>query len=372
MSAENIVLMINDLKVDRGGIRVLDIPSFTLGTNEIVSLIGPNGSGKSSLLLSLICLLKRAEGNIVFKGRSIDSGKSVIEYRRKASMVFQESLLFDATVFDNVASGLKIRGFGRNEIKKRVAEYLEKFDLSHMARRHARKLSGGEAKRVSLARAFAVEPEIIFFDEPFSSLDSPTRQVLSEEMGKIIRDSGVSAVLVTHDQSEALRLSDRVLVMNKGSIVQDDIPSAVMTHPANEFVANFVGMDIILKGVVTENRNGRISVTLSENETSVVKAAGDFPIGSEVYCCIHPENVVIDLADPDDVTSARNIFEGRIRRISSSGLFLKIAIDCGFPLVSTVTMDSFSILGLEDGKKVFASFKATSVRVIQKRKQGDA
>lgn len=372
MKSENNALTVCNLKVDRGGIRVVDVPIFTLGTNEIISLIGPNGSGKSSLLLSLICLLKRADGTIQYKGKIVDSKKSMLEYRRKVSMVFQDSLLFDTTVYDNVASGLKIRGFSRTEIKKRVTACLDRFDLGQMARRHARKLSGGEAKRVSLARAFVVEPEIILFDEPFTSLDLPTRQVLSEQMGSFIRDANVSAVLVTHDQSEALRLSDRVLVMNNGSIIQNDIPSIVMTSPANEFVANFVGMDIILKGTVSENVNGRISVSVSENGLSVIKAVGDMPIGSEVYCCIHPESVVIDLTDPDDATSARNIFEGRIRRIASAGLYLKVTIDCGFSLISTVTMDSFSILGLAEGKKVFASFKATSVRVIQKRTSGNA
>jgi tungstate transport system ATP-binding protein len=136
-------------------------------------------------------------------------------------MVLQDPNLYDTTIYDNVASGLKIRGgMSRSEIKSRVTTYLERFNLSHMAHRHARKLSGGEARRVSLARAFAVEPDMIFFDEPFANLDPPTRQTLSMDMVKIIRETGISSILVTHDQTEALRLSDRIVVMNKGRIVQ--------------------------------------------------------------------------------------------------------------------------------------------------------
>jgi tungstate transport system ATP-binding protein len=368
MNNNNNVLSVYDLKVDRGGIRVVDIPHLALRENEIISLIGPNGSGKSSLLLSLMCLIERVDGQITYKGTNIDSRKAVLEYRRNIAMVFQEPLLFDTTVYENVAAGLKFRGFRRYEIKDRVMSCLERFKLHQMSSRHARKLSGGEAKRVSLARAFVVEPDMIFFDEPFASLDTPTRQVLSEEMGNIIRATKVSAILVTHDQSEALRLSDRIIVMNEGHIIQDDLPSVVMTHPANEFVANFVGMDTILNGTVVANSNGLLSVSVSEKVKVIIEAVGDLPSGSEVYCCIHPENVVIDLTDPDDSTSARNVFSGPIQRIVSEGFYLKVALDCGFPLISTVTMDAFATLHLAEGKEVFASFKATAVRVIQKRK----
>jgi tungstate transport system ATP-binding protein len=368
MNENNNVLSVHDLKVDRGGIRVVDIPHLCLRENEILALIGPNGSGKSSLLLSLMCLLNRINGQIIYKGNTIDSRKSILEYRRNIAMVFQEPLLFDTTVYENVASGLKLRGYRRSEIKDRVMTCLEKFNLHKMAARHARKLSGGEAKRVSLARAFAVEPDMILFDEPFASLDTPTRQTLSEEMGNIIRAARVSAILVTHDQSEALRLSDRIIVMNEGHIIQDDLPAVVMTHPANEFVANFVGMDTILKGTVAANNNGLLSVSVSMNGEKIIEAVGDLPSGSDVYCCIHPENVVIDLTDPDHATSARNGFPCRIQRIVSEGFYFKITLDCGFPLISTVTMDSFATLNLSPGKEVFASFKATAVRVIQKRK----
>jgi len=361
VSLECPVLHAQDLRVDRGGVQVLDVPEFCLSTTEFVSLIGPNGCGKSTLLLALMCLLRRASGRISFRGLLIDTDQRVLEFRRKVAMVFQEPLLFDTTVHENVASGLKIRGFSRRETRDRVLRYLERFKLSHMAQRHARKLSGGEARRVSLARAFAVEPEMILFDEPFANLDPPTRQALSEDMEHIIRETGISAVLVTHDQSEALRLSDRIVVMKGGTIVQSGTPIEVMNIPANEFVASFVGMETILEGTVTENRGRELSIAVAGRE---IRAVGDVSIGQKVYCGIRPENVTIDVEDPADNTNARNVFPAQVVGIASLGPFLRLAVDCGFPLVACVTRESFAVMELAEGKEVFASFKATSVHLI--------
>ena len=357
----NCVVNVQGLRVDRGGIQILDVPSFCLYGQEFVSLIGPNGCGKSTLLLSIMCLLKRVTGSINYKGEEIDSDQKALAYRRKIAMVLQDPLLFDATVYDNVASGLKIRGIRGPKANKTVTEYLERFNLAHMANRYARKLSGGEARRVSLARAFAVEPAMIFFDEPFANLDPPTRQSLSEDMVRIIRDTGISAILVTHDQSEALRLSDRIVVMNKGQVVQSGTPNEVMNAPVNEFVANFVGMETILKGTVKHNINQSMGISVAGKE---IDAIGDLLEGQEVYCGIRPENVVIDIIDPSLTTSSRNVFPGKITEISSMGPFLKLSLDCGFPVVSYLTREAFASLKLEQGKEVYASFKATAVHLI--------
>ena len=257
MTSATSVLEVQNLRVTRGSVQILDIPSFHLGKNEFVSLIGPNGSGKSTLLLSLMCLLKRDSGTITYKGKEIRSDASVLDFRRRIAMVLQEPLLFDTTVYENVASGLKIRGLNRSETKRRVETYLERFKLTDMARRSARKLSGGEARRVSLARAFAVEPDMIFFDEPFANLDAPTRQALIDDLERIIRETGIAAILVTHDPAEALRMSSRIIVMHGGKIVQIGTPASVMNRPENGFVANFVGMESIHEGVVRQNSDKR-------------------------------------------------------------------------------------------------------------------
>jgi tungstate transport system ATP-binding protein len=174
-------LLAKDLIVKRGGVTVLDIPSFTVEEGTVVSLIGPNGTGKSTLLLTLAGLLSIHQGQIFFKDQDVIHN-GIFTYRRHISVVFQDPLLLDTTVFDNVASGLKIRKQKATEIDKRVHEVLERFGISHLSKRSARKLSGGEAQRTSLARAFAVKPEIIFLDEPFASLDSPTRETLLEDL----------------------------------------------------------------------------------------------------------------------------------------------------------------------------------------------
>ncbi|HET6418515.1 MAG TPA: ABC transporter ATP-binding protein [Geobacteraceae bacterium] len=361
MKPSDFPVSIENLKVELGGVSVLDIPCFCLGEKEVVSLIGPNGSGKSTLLLVVNCLLKPLSGKICFRGTEIISREDIFRYRRKISMVFQEPLLFDTTVFNNVASGLKIRGVSGKETKDRVTNYLKLFSIEHLANRSARKLSGGEAQRTSLARAFAIQPEIIFLDEPFSALDPPTRHALTDDLEKIVRDTGTSAVMVTHDQSEALKMSDRIVVMNNGRIVQTGMPSEVMNSPVNEFVANFVGMDTILEGQVVRNIEGLMHISVSRQE---IEAVGDWQADDKVFCCIRPENVTIETFDPGARTSSRNVFPAIILDIDSMGPFLKLTLDCGFSLMSYVTREAFADLGLYEGKKVFASFKATSVHVI--------
>ncbi|MCM0083258.1 ABC transporter ATP-binding protein [Geomonas sp. Red32] len=359
------LLEISGLKVDRGGVQVLDVAGFSLRENEFVSLIGPNGAGKSTLLLTLMGLLKAGEGSISYRGRHVGAGRDWLDVRRKMSMVLQEPLLFDTTVYDNVASGLKIRGLSRTETAGRVAKWLERFGLAGMAGRSARRLSGGEARRVSLARAFATEPEIIFFDEPFSNLDAPTRQALTEDMDRILRDASMAAVLVTHDQSEALRMSTRIVVMNGGEIIQSGSPAAVMNAPVNEFVANFVGMETILEGEVVANVAQQVTAAVAGVE---IDAVGPYQPGEAIYCCIRPENVTIALRTPSGPTSARNLFPAKVIEISSLGPFLKVRLDCGFPLTSYVTRESFTTLELYVDKEVFASFKATSVHLISQRR----
>ncbi|HKZ17306.1 MAG TPA: ABC transporter ATP-binding protein [Geobacteraceae bacterium] len=366
MNNSNSIISVEDIKVELGGVSVLDIPSFCLNSKEFVSLIGPNGSGKSTFLLVLNCLLKPVSGRISYRGNDILSRDDVIRFRRRISMVFQEPLLFDTTVYKNVASGLNIRGVKRAEIHERVMRYLKWFNIEHLAHRSARKLSGGESQRTSLARAFAIEPEVIFLDEPFSALDPPTRHAITDDLETIVRQTGITTVMVTHDQSEALRMSDRIAVMNVGKIVQTGVPSLVMNNPVNEFVANFVGMDTILEGRVEEALDGMVTVSVAGRE---IEAVGRLQPGDKAYCCIRPENVAIELRDPDDLTTARNVFPAKIVDIDSMGPFLKVTLDCGFPLVSFVTREAFASLGLDEGKPVFATFKATAVHLIQGSEQ---
>lgn len=363
MSDRDLLLEIRNLTVVRGGARVLQIPSFTLYGNETVALIGPNGTGKSSFLLALAGLLPLESGEIIFRQQAIVPGFESTEYRRKLAMVFQEPLLFDTTVFDNVAVGLKLRHLGSHVINERVNSCLDRFRIAHLAGRSARKLSGGEAQRTSLARAFATNPEIILLDEPFVALDPPARQALCEDLEKVLRESGTTAILTTHDQVDALRLADRMVVMEQGKIVQSGTPSSVINQPANEFVATFVGMENIFTGTVEDANNGLLSVPVAGHTMEIVGAGAP---NESLVICIRPEHVVISLTSPEGTTSIRNVFTCIVSKIVQLGLYTKVYLDCGFPLVASITNQSLEKLELHQGSRVFASFKATAVHVFRK------
>jgi tungstate transport system ATP-binding protein len=358
------ILTLKDIRVERAGVPVLSVPSLAISQGETVSLIGPNGGGKTTLLKTLCCLMRPGGGSIMFRGRRIGTEYPLARYRRQVTMVFQEPLLFDTSVFENVAAGLRFRGTKGPEIETVVTENLKLFGVEHLAHRSARKVSGGEAQRVSLARAFAVKPEILALDEPFSSLDPPTREALMRDLESVLRRSGATAVLATHDRMEALQLSHRIAVMDKGRIVQLASPIEVMNHPVDPFVAAFVGVETILSGSVEKaGENGTFTAAVGERR---IVATGDASRGDQVFLCIRPENVVVSPEPGPSHTSARNTFSGRIEKVIPMGPYQRVVLDCGFPLTAFVTNVSVENLGLREGLAVFASFKATSVHVVRK------
>jgi tungstate transport system ATP-binding protein len=361
VSIADSLLAVDRLKVALGGIQVLDIPSFQLFDKEILTIVGPNGSGKSTLLLSLAGLIKPLTGKLAFRGEWLDSQDQRFRYRRRISMVFQEPLLFDTTVFKNVAAGLKFRGLSKSALDDGVRKYLQYFRCEHLAGRSARKLSGGESQRISLARAFAIEPEILFLDEPFSSLDPPTRHSLIHDLGKIIRKTGTSTIMVTHVESEALNMSDRIAVMNNGRIIQTGNPGHVMNHPTNEFVAKFAGMETILNGKILTNRDESLVISVLGRE---LHAIGLGQPGETVTCCIRPEHITLSLQEEDGSDSNINSFTGLITDIYTTGPFLKVSLDCGFPLTTFLTRDRCAYMGLSEGKSVRASFKPEAIYLI--------
>jgi tungstate transport system ATP-binding protein len=363
-SEKSTILEAKNLQVKRGGVSVLEISYLGVPEGEALCLIGPNGAGKSSLLLALSCLLKSSQGDIIFRGKRVGANYSLSAYRRNLAMVFQEPLLFDTTVFENVAAGLKIRSVNQNEVKRVVEEYLERFGIGHLAKRSARKLSGGEAQRTSLARAFAIRPEIIFLDEPFSSLDAPTRESLMGDLELILHETRTTTIIATHDQMETLRLSDQIAVMSEGRIMQIGSPAEVMNHPVDEFVASFVGTETILTGKVIRRNAGTFSVSVAGRE---VEAVGDASPGESVILCIRPENVTVSTGSSNEITSARNVFSSVVKKIIPSGAFYKVELDCGFPLVTYVTNHAREDLSMHPGIDLTASFKATAIHVIRKK-----
>ena len=359
------MLTVNNLKVARGGIPVLDIPHFELEAGESLAILGPNGAGKTTFLLTLARLLTFSQGELLFKGQDICLPELTVPYRRRLAMVFQEPLLLNTTVFNNVAAGLKIRRMDKREIEKRVGKYAELVKITHLLNRDARKLSGGEAQRINLARAFATVPEMILLDEPFVNLDAPSRDSLVDDLHSILRQTETTAILATHDRLEALRLADRLAVMDGGKIVQIGACHEVMNHPVNEVAASFVGMETVFSGYVLKVADGSFVVAVAGH---AVEALGNVEKGERVLCCIRPENIIISHDNAMEGTSVRNNLPAKIVKIIPQGSFFKVHLDCGFFLASYVTQQSLKNLSLQEGKNVTVSFKATAVHVIRREK----
>jgi len=360
------LLQARNLKVCRGGAQVLEVPSLDLRAGEVLALMGPNGAGKSSLLLALAGLLPPTSGELRFRGASLQSWGEREAFRRRMTMVFQDPLLFDATVAQNIASGLKLRGVPVQERTPQVNDWAERLGLGELLDRSAHHLSGGEAQRTALARAFILQPEILFLDEPFSALDPQTREGLMEDLGRILAETGTTTVISTHDQGEAARLAHRLAVLQEGRIVQLGGLREVMNHPDDPFVATFVGMETLLKGQVVTCREGLISVRLRKGASSrEVLALGEAEPGRTVLVGVRPEHVALSL-QTDNSSSARNVFPGSVTKVIPRGPFFKIELDCGFFLTAYITAQSLSDLDLQPGRPVVASFKATSVHLIRK------
>jgi len=355
------LIRIRGLLVIRNNMPALNIPSLDIGEGRIVSVIGPNGAGKSTLLLSLMRLVRPDEGEVLFRGEPVLPGRSLHLLRRRMALVFQEPLLFSASVYSNIASGMKMRGMKKAAARAAVEESMELLGITGLAKRQAGALSGGEAQRVNLARALATGPEVLLMDEPFSSLDAPTRESLIADLERVIREKRVTTLFATHDRGEALRLADQIIVMNQGSIVQAGAPAEITRRPASEFVASFMGAETLLEGTVAGSGGGVYSLLV---QGVAVEVAGEAEPGSAATVCVHPENIVLSAERP--ASSARNVFSGRVVRAVPLGFFQKVYIDCGFTLVAYVTNRSVEELGIRAGDDITASFKATSVHVIRK------
>ena len=233
------LLQLSDLLVRREGRTVLDIQALSVETGEVLAIVGPNGAGKSTLFLVLARLLKADHGQVIFQGRSIDSFHD-LGYRRQIALVLQEPLLMDMSVYENAALGLKFRRTSKAQIEERVKHWLDRLGVAHLADRPARKLSGGEAQRVSLARAFVLQPRLLLLDEPFTSLDAPTRIRLLDDLQSVLAETRMTTIFITHDLQEARKLATRMAVLLDGRIEQSGPPQDVFDRPINERVAGFL------------------------------------------------------------------------------------------------------------------------------------
>lgn len=230
---------IHDLLVKRGKHPALQLDHLAIQQGEVLAVVGPNGAGKSTLLLTLARLLKPEQGEILFNGKQSTHEADTI-YRRRIALVMQDPLLFDTSVFDNVASGLRFRGIAKEEIRRKVPLWLERLGVGHLSKRRAGQLSGGEAQRVSLARALVLEPELLLLDEPFSALDPPTRSHILEDLGALLDETDTTTVFVTHDLVEAAQLAGRMAVIVGNRLRQVGSPEEAFAAPVDDEVAQFL------------------------------------------------------------------------------------------------------------------------------------
>lgn len=235
----NELISIRDLLIQRSGHDVLTINSLQIQRGETLAIVGPNGAGKSSLLLALARLIKPARGQLTFNGNSI-SELDDLEYRRKISFVFQDPLLMDMTVEKNIALGLKFRGTDKEETRKRVDRWSQAMGVDSLLGRRASQLSGGEAQRVSLARAFILDPELLLMDEPFSAVDPPTRAQLLKDLSNLLSQDHCTTIFVTHNLKEAAQVGDRVAVIINGELKQVGTPKQIKEKPADKSVKEFL------------------------------------------------------------------------------------------------------------------------------------
>jgi len=233
------MIQILDLLIQRNGSDALRVDSLDIHRGETLAVVGPNGAGKSTLLLALARLIRPVSGEIIYDGKSLMQ-LDELEYRRKISFVFQAPLLMDMTVEQNVALGLKFRGTSKDETRERVGKWIKQTGIESLSKRRAGQLSGGEAQRVSLARAFVLEPELLLLDEPFSSLDPPTRAKLIEDLSALLKADHRTAVFVTHNLNEAAKLSHRIAVIVGGRLRQVGPARQIKAHPADEAVEAFL------------------------------------------------------------------------------------------------------------------------------------
>ncbi len=313
------VVEIDRVEKHYGSVAALDGVTLTFADGEFFGLLGPSGSGKTTLLRAIAGFVDPDAGEIRLDGRDI--GHTPV-HRREIGMVFQNYALFPhMSVFDNVAFGLSVRAAPAADIRRRVGEMLDLVRLSGMEKRTPRQLSGGQQQRVALARALVTRPRLLLLDETLGALDKRLRQQMQIELKQIQREVGITTVFVTHDQEEALTLSDRIAIFNEGKVVQAGSPQDVYERPATAFAANFLGDANFFEGRVL--RPGRVAIEGGELATEDALPGP----GSRVVVAVRPEK--ISLAAAGGPNGAANCLQGRLSQAVYSGMstIYKVTVD---------------------------------------------
>lgn len=337
--------------VERGG--------FTLDVDialdrGVVAVLGPNGSGKSTLLRAIAGLEPLTSGSISSDGRPLDDGSAFVRPQdRNVGVVFQDYALFPhLSVRENVAFGPRSRGRSRRESRERADVLLERLGIADLADRRPAQVSGGQAQRTALARALAMEPEVLLLDEPLAALDAETRDSVRAELDEQLSTFPGRTVLVTHDPLDAMVLADRVIVLEGGRVVQEGTPAELAARPATPYVASLMGVTLLrgtaADGVLDVDGGGQLHIA-------------DSTAMGRVLCVIRPEAVTVHRLHPEG--SARNVWQGTVGAIQGSHDRVRVAIDAEPSVTAAITPAAVAELGLARGVSVWVSLKAVDLAV---------
>lgn len=312
MKLKQSIISLNKISISFNGETILKDLSLDIKEGEFVTLLGPSGCGKTTTLRIIAGFLKQDSGDIFFRGRTINK---VPAYKREVNTIFQKYALFPhLNVYENVAFGLRIQKKSENEINKKVREMLKMVNLESYINRRVTSLSGGQQQRVAIARALANEPKVLLLDEPLGALDLKLRKDMQSELKNIHKETGITFVLVTHDQEEALSMSDTVVVMDKGMIQQIGTPEDIYNEPRNAFVADFIGESNIVEGIMIDDYR----VKFAGKEFKCIDK--NFEKMSPVDVVIRPEDIKVTLPENGDIS-------GVVTSVTFKGVHNEIIVD---------------------------------------------
>jgi iron(III) transport system ATP-binding protein len=356
-STGNPYLKLGGVRKTFGRFTALEEIALAIDRGELVTFLGPSGCGKTTLLRIIAGLETQDSGVIVQGGRDISRLPAI---DRDYGIVFQSYALFpNLTIFDNVAYGLVNRRKGQDEIRRRVAELLKLIGLPDEAAKYPGQLSGGQQQRIALARALATAPGLLLLDEPLSALDALERLRLRGEIRSLQRRLGVTTIMVTHDQEEALSMADRVVVMNRGSIEQIGTPQQIYREPASAFVADFVGKVNVLSAVAEGAGRFRIGNLVLDCASC---GAGIVP-GTAVKLYLRPEDVVVDGA-----ATLPNRARSQVTKIEFLGAFCLVTVAVsgaeGHPLLINISRHDTDEMALSEGSTLDVALPPECMRVL--------
>jgi spermidine/putrescine transport system ATP-binding protein len=340
-----------------GGVSAVDDVSLEIAEGEFFSLLGPSGCGKTTTLRMVAGFELPDAGRIVMQGTDVTEVRA---NRRPVNMVFQQYALFPhMSVYDNVAFGLRVKHVPRAEHRPRVHEMLRVVSLEGFDRRRARQLSGGQQQRVALARALVNRPAALLLDEPLGALDVKLRKQMQLELKRIQHELGTTFVYVTHDQEEALAMSDRIAVMNGGRVEQTGSPREIYEHPRTAFVADFIGSLNALDLTIDELVGGYAVARLGEGERVVVPVGSDCRAGEQVRVAVRPERVQIGPA-PDGGSR----LDGTIAELVFLGMYTQLHVDTRAGRVVCHRLADESLATLEPGARVTLSWEPEQASLL--------